>query len=132
LLYGAGVKGKVLDCIAAGVPAVLSPAAAEALPLTHGSEAFIAETAAQWADAVALLYRDENIWKATSEAALALTARRYSFARGREIMSAALEKVGLYVEQDRSALCVSHTRPPMRVLVSPAEMLDIGMHPDRT
>ncbi len=112
LLYGAGMKGKVLDCLAAGVPSVLSPAAAEAVALTNGSEAFVADTAIRWAEAVASLYHDEPVWTAMSKAALALARREYSFARGRDVMSAALEKVGLYVEQDRSAVCVNHARPP--------------------
>ncbi len=44
LLTGAGMKGKVLDCIAAGIPSVLSPIAAEAsvfatewIPLSRGT-----------------------------------------------------------------------------------------------
>lgn len=59
LRFGAGIKGKILESWAHGVPVLMTPMAAEGLPLLDGqrscvtpaeTEAFVAGLAALWAD----------------------------------------------------------------------------------
>ena len=63
LLSGAGIKGKVLESIAYGVPCVLSPVAAESTGLTHGVNTLIANNPDQWAEYISCLYTDSQIWQ---------------------------------------------------------------------
>jgi glycosyltransferase involved in cell wall biosynthesis len=59
LRYGAGVKGKVLDSLAAGVPCVMTPVAAEGLGLPAGLRALVGEDAARLAALIRRLHRSE-------------------------------------------------------------------------
>ncbi len=113
LLYGAGVKGKVVDCIAAGVPAVLSSVAGEALPISDGVEALLADRPQDWVEAIACLYNDETRWRAMSRAMLDLAERAFSFEHGRKMMQEALEQVDLYTSGLTGALCVNRARPSL-------------------
>jgi GT2 family glycosyltransferase len=97
LLSGAGIKGKALGALASGVPSVLSPVAAEGIGARSGSEIAIAETAAEWVDAIVALYGDEARWQKMSAAAQVLARERYSFAEGTELMRKALCTAGIYV-----------------------------------
>ncbi|MGG5808012.1 glycosyltransferase [Falsiroseomonas sp. CW058] len=62
LRYGAGVKGKVLESMARGVPCVASSIAAEGMGLTHGEDIAMANEPEAFAGAVAWLYQDEAVW----------------------------------------------------------------------
>ncbi|TXN43875.1 glycosyltransferase [Methylobacterium sp. WL7] len=76
LAYGAGVKGKVVDSLAAGVPCVCTPAAAEGLDLPEPLAGLIAETAADLARSITALHEDEALNRACSEAGLAYVTDR--------------------------------------------------------
>ena len=60
LRYGAGVKGKVLDSLAAGVPCIMSPVAAEGLELPDSLLALVSEDAAALAALICRLHRDAD------------------------------------------------------------------------
>ncbi len=95
LRSGAGIKGKVIAALAHGIPQVLSPVAAEATGLRHGTEMFIAREPEAWCDAITDLIADDDLWSRTSEAAREHARAHFSRRRGRELMAAALESVGL-------------------------------------
>jgi hypothetical protein len=59
LRYGAGIKGKVLDSLAAGVPCVMSQVAAEGLPLRPSLRGLIATDAPQFARLILRLHAEE-------------------------------------------------------------------------
>ena len=71
LAYGAGVKGKVLDSLAAGVPCVCTPAAAEGLDLPEPLAGLVADTPAGLAQAILALHKDEALNRACAAAGLA-------------------------------------------------------------
>ena len=71
LAFGAGVKGKVLDSLAAGVPCVCTPVAAEGLDLPDTLAGLVAPAAAGLAAAILRLHRDEAYNQACSAAGLA-------------------------------------------------------------
>lgn len=62
LRYGAGVKGKVGTALAAGLPVVVTPIAAEGMEIADGEHALIAETPEVFARQVAKLYNDTALW----------------------------------------------------------------------
>src|SRR5207237_638608 len=72
LRYGAGVKGKVLDSLAAGVPCVMSPIAAEGIALPPTLQDLIGQDAAQLASRILQLHSDAAENRAAAEAGLAL------------------------------------------------------------
>jgi GT2 family glycosyltransferase/glycosyltransferase involved in cell wall biosynthesis len=96
LLSGAGIKGKVLESMSYGVPAVLSPIAAEATGLSHGISALIAETPEEWVEAIFGLYENPEQWQALSCNALTLARNSYSFGAGWKLMGKALAYLGFY------------------------------------
>jgi glycosyltransferase involved in cell wall biosynthesis len=69
LRYGAGIKGKVVQSLAYGTPAVVSPIAAEGIGLTAGREVLIAAGPVDFADQIARLYTDQELWHALQQAA---------------------------------------------------------------
>jgi GT2 family glycosyltransferase/glycosyltransferase involved in cell wall biosynthesis len=112
LLTGAGIKGKVIDGLAHGIPSVLSPIAAEGTPLRHGLEVMIAENAQEWADAVTELYSEQKVWEQMSAAAQQFAAQNYSFAKGQKLMQKALQTCDVFASTDNQALVVKTTRTP--------------------
>jgi len=96
LLSGAGIKGKVLESIAHGIPSVLSPIAAESTGLTHGSNTLIANSDEEWADYVINLYHDKNLWQKLSDGSEHLLLNDYSFESGIKRMTTLFE----YLELD--------------------------------
>ena len=124
LLTGAGMKGKVLDYIAHGIPSVLSPVAAEGIGLRDGSEALIAHGPQQWADAIASLYEDEATWTAMSQAAHTFAARQYGFDKGVRGLSEALGLIDFHMTPGAPALHANSARPdvpnaPLTLSASP-------------
>lgn len=71
LAYGAGVKGKVLDSLAAGIPCICTPAAAEGLDLPDILLEHVASTPADLARTMRAMHEDEALNRACREAGLA-------------------------------------------------------------
>ena len=70
LRYGAGIKGKIGSAMAAGLPVVATPIAAEGMSLTQGLDILIAEDPKAFADQITTLYHDENLWDSLSNNSL--------------------------------------------------------------
>jgi O-antigen biosynthesis protein len=99
LRSGAGIKGKVIEALARGIPCVLSPVAAEGIGLRHGQDCLIAHSASEWVEAVLRLHNDEALWQEMSDAARVYMSANYSFARGRAAMLTAFEAADLYIHR---------------------------------
>ncbi len=76
--YGAGVKGKIVASLQEGVPVITTAVGNEGLGLMHGAEAWIAETAADFAEGIVALYRDPARCAVMATAAQAVLRRRFS------------------------------------------------------
>jgi GT2 family glycosyltransferase len=81
LRYGAGVKGKVLESFAHGIPCVISEVAAEGLDLPEDLTWLIARTPGEFADKIATLHTDEALNAQLAKAGLDFIATRFSAAR---------------------------------------------------
>lgn len=88
LRYGAGVKGKVNQSMALGVPVVATSASVEGMHLVDGSEVIVADEPRAFAEAVAKVYQDEALWKRLSAGGIANIERHFS----RAVARGALER----------------------------------------
>lgn len=70
LRWGAGMKGKIGEAMARGLPVVATSIGAEGMGLEHGVDVLIGDGAAAFADEVVRLYRDEVLWHRLAEAGL--------------------------------------------------------------
>jgi glycosyltransferase involved in cell wall biosynthesis len=66
LRYGAGMKGKVTQSLAAGLPVVTSTIGAEGLDVEDGRDILMADDPAAFADRVIRLHRDPELWQLLS------------------------------------------------------------------
>ncbi|SEQ95618.1 Glycosyltransferase, GT2 family [Amphritea atlantica] len=96
LLSGAGIKGKVLESMAYGLPSVLTEVAAEGTGLTHGISTLIAQEPQEWVDAIIRLYDDEVLWNKFAENSQTLVTEKYSFERGKKVFRNIFSSVGIY------------------------------------
>ena len=63
LRYGAGVKGKINLAMSYGVPVVATKSSIEGMHLTPGSDVLVGDDPEAFADAVARVYNDEQLWE---------------------------------------------------------------------
>ncbi|MGA3112940.1 MAG: glycosyltransferase [Syntrophobacteraceae bacterium] len=66
LRYGAGMKGKVGEALASGLPVVATSIAVEGTDLQSGRNVIVADDALDFADAAIALYQDEGLWNRLS------------------------------------------------------------------
>jgi GT2 family glycosyltransferase len=102
LLSGAGIKGKVLNALAYGIPTVLTPTAAEGIGLRHGHDCLIAKKPEEWVEAITQLCKDDALWNSISLAARNYAASQFSFEAGKAKMKAAFESVDLFSHIDEA------------------------------
>jgi glycosyltransferase involved in cell wall biosynthesis len=81
LRYGAGLKGKVLDSMAAGIPCVMTTIAAEGLNLPDELQSLVADEPSEIAERTGALCRDEDQYGRTVEAVRAYVRANYSSQR---------------------------------------------------
>ena len=106
LRFGAGVKGKVGESMAAGLPTVCTPVAVEGMRLVDGQHMLVAADAAGFADRVVALLDDDALWRTLSEAGAAAVAQRF----GPDVARTALQDV-----LDTAAKLGSATQRPRTV-----------------
>ncbi len=102
LRYGSGVKGKINQSMAYGLPCVATPAAAEGMDLKWGSEIMVAETAHEFAEAVAKLYENQELWTMLARNSVASIERSYSAAVAEEGLGKILKHHGRHLPKSRT------------------------------
>ncbi len=100
LRFGAGLKGKVLDSLAAGLPCAMTPIAAEGLPLHGMLRGLVAETPEGLAELILDLYHRSGLNRSRAEAGLAMVGAHYTAKAVRDAMARA---IGQQPEGARSA-----------------------------
>jgi GT2 family glycosyltransferase len=91
LRYGAGVKGKVTESLASGVPVVATPVAAEGIGLTDGAHLLIGADSREFASRLIRVYTDEGLWDRLSHGGRH-AMNRCSEATVRELIRTTLER----------------------------------------
>ncbi|MFQ5924452.1 MAG: glycosyltransferase family 4 protein, partial [Dehalococcoidia bacterium] len=79
LRYGAGVKGKINQSMSHGLPVVTTSIGAEGMEAMDGEDILIADSAADFAHKIALLYRDGSLWHRLSENSMRNIQRYHSY-----------------------------------------------------
>ncbi|MDQ3761487.1 MAG: glycosyltransferase [Actinomycetota bacterium] len=87
LRFGAGVKGKVGESMAAGLPTVCTPVAVEGMALVDGQHVLVAADATEFADRVMALLDDDALWCRLSQEGTTAIAERF----GPDVARAALQ-----------------------------------------
>ena len=90
LRFGAGVKGKVSQCLALGLPVVVTPCAAEGMHLEHGVDALIAGDAQSFAAEIIRLHDDRLLWDTLSRNGRKVIAAHFSPSTLRPTIAASL------------------------------------------
>ena len=93
LRYGAGVKGKVNQAMAFGLPVVATTAAVEGMKLTDGLNVLIAQSPQDFAEMVLRLYEDEILWNTLSGAGKSNVGETFSRTIARDVLSELLSKL---------------------------------------
>lgn len=83
LRHGAGVKGKLLEAMAAGTPAVSTTVGIEGLDVVDQEQALVADSADAFAAALQRLLTDDALWTQLARGGRSLVERRYSQATSR-------------------------------------------------
>ncbi|MBZ2163620.1 glycosyltransferase [Alteromonas stellipolaris] len=96
LLSGAGIKGKVLESMAYGVPSVLTGVAAEGTGLSSGISTQLAEKPEQWVDSIIKLYDEKDHWMKLSENALTIAETDFSKENAIKRFKDIFSSVGIY------------------------------------
>ena len=87
LRYGAGVKGKVVAALWDGLPVVCTTVANEGLGLVDGTEAAVADTAAEFASRIVALWRDPAAAAALARGGQEVVRRRFTIDAAAAAMS---------------------------------------------
>jgi len=104
LRYGAGVKGKIVASLQAGVPVVTTSVGNEGLDLSDGGQAMIADTAAALAEDIIALWRDPARGATLAAAGQAVLRDRYSEDAARSALLAVLDGLEPQQHAPRPAL----------------------------
>lgn len=106
LRYGAGIKGKVLESFAHGLPCVMTEVAAEGLELPKDLAWLVARSPIEFTEKIVKVYTDGTFNRELSDAGLAYIQRRYSSLAVRksleEAVSSNLRLGGNWPESQRS------------------------------
>lgn len=90
LRYGAGVKGKINQAMACGLPVVATSVAVEGMNLQNGVDILVADTPQAFADAVVRLYGDETLWNGLAEGGRENVRRYFSRATAKKTLASLL------------------------------------------
>jgi glycosyltransferase involved in cell wall biosynthesis len=78
LFSGGGMRIKILEAMAQGIPVVATTTGAAGIEVTHGENILLADDAMAFADCVSALLRDQTLAAAIGDAGRHLVASRYS------------------------------------------------------
>jgi GT2 family glycosyltransferase/SAM-dependent methyltransferase/glycosyltransferase involved in cell wall biosynthesis len=90
--YGAGMKGKVTQALAAGMPVVTTAIGAEGLDATDGREMLLAEDSEGLAERIVRLHHEADLWHQLSAAGQALADRVCSPRLQRDVLGSLIER----------------------------------------
>ena len=88
--YGAGLKGKILESFAHGLPCVMSDLAAEGLELPKSLLWLIARTPREFAEKLSALHNDETMTKTLSFEVGEYIRKGFGADRVRELLASAI------------------------------------------
>lgn len=103
LRYGAGIKGKLGESLAYGLPVVTTTIGAEGFGIKDGVEALIADEPQAFASAVVRGYEQEDLWERLAEQGRRHIEKHFTPEVVAEIINASLREIGLTELEARAA-----------------------------
>lgn len=94
LRYGAGMKGKIGEAMAHGVPVVTTAVGAQGMPLTNRKNVMIADTPHCFAAAVLELLRDDSLHEKIRGNAIRVILENYTQEQVARTLGAVMERIG--------------------------------------
>lgn len=98
--FGAGLKGKFIDALFAGIPCISSKVGAEAMFKDQEWSGYIADETEEIVDKAVSLYQDQQIWEAASKRSKQILTSLIDPNWGKELTDA-LEKIQQNLESHR-------------------------------
>jgi len=92
LRYGAGIKGKITQSLARGLPVVTTPIGAEGINLVDSKHCVIANNPDEFAKKAIRVYKEKNLWEALSFNGLSI-ARKFSPETARACLAASISSI---------------------------------------
>ena len=105
LLVGGGVKGKVMQAMANGLPVVSYEVGVEGIDVKHGQHAMVAHDAAEFADHIAKLHEDCSAWSQVSRGGLRLIREAYLETNARLGLKGVLDELAVQKPDPRQRKC---------------------------
>ena len=93
LRMGSGLRVKILEAMAAGIPVVTTTISAEGIPLQNGVNAMIADDPRIMAESIDLLLDDPHLSRHIADRARAMVAERFNWDRALDLLEQALGEV---------------------------------------
>ncbi len=97
LRFGAGLKGKITQALAFGLPVVTTPVGSEGLQVRQDPALLVAEDAQTLATDAVRIYRDDELWRSLSRSGQALIVEQCST----EVLS---ERLGLLLDSSSASV----------------------------
>ncbi len=104
LHFGSGMKVKVLDAMARGLPTVTAAVGAEGIAAIHGRHLAICDNAAMMCDEINQLLDNANYWQLLSDLSRQLVRDKYSWAALLEEKDAAIKQLFIPQEGSKNSL----------------------------
>ncbi len=95
LRFGAGMKGKIGESLAYGLPVVTTDLGAEGMGLVNERDILIANSAEAFAGMVARCYSDEKLWTRVASGGRRTIARRYAPSTVGGLLATCLTELGV-------------------------------------
>jgi len=92
LRYGAGVKGKITQSLAMGLPVVTTSIGGEGINLVDGKHCLTADNPEEFAKKAVKVYGDKDLWNNLSQNGLSI-AKEFSPEKARAILSAMISSI---------------------------------------
>ena len=93
---GSGLRFKLLEAMAAGLPLVTTTLGAEGIPLQNGDNCFMADKPEIMAECIDLLLGDESLRQSISSQARRLVEERFNWNHGIDLMEEVMQDVFLH------------------------------------
>ena len=105
LLVGGGVKGKVMQAMANGLPVVSYKVGVEGMDVKHGQHVMVAHDTAEFADYIAKLHEDCSVWSQVSRGGLELVCKAYLETSARIGLKGVIQELAVQKPDPRQRQC---------------------------
>jgi GT2 family glycosyltransferase len=104
LRYGAGIKGKIGTSMAAGLPVIATPLAAEGMNLSDNQNILIAKDSEEYAEKIEKLYFNKQKWSSLSTESIKFASEAWGPNAGLNILKNVLNDVEIKIKQQKFIL----------------------------